>query len=146
MQRRSFIHRAALILVSVAGTIAGLSIIRIFSKGSGGKSNKLKIGDLSEFPLDAYTLIEKEGIYIYRDHEGVKAVSAICTHLGCTVQRTDEGFECPCHGSCYTEDGRVLSGPAPRPLAWYGLEKRADGGLQVDLDEEKDADYKFLLA
>jgi len=75
----------------------------------------------------------------------------VCTHLGCTVRaealhsRDHAGgwspaayyairFACPCHGSKYTGDGRVVGRPAPRPLAWYHLSVSVDDGqLIVDL-------------
>jgi cytochrome b6-f complex iron-sulfur subunit len=49
----------------------------------------------------------------------VKAFSAICTHMGCTVAPSKDGKEldCPCHGSKYNATtGAVLNGPAPSPL------------------------------
>ena len=47
-----------------------------------------------------------------------KAFSAVCTHMGCTVNQIADGrIDCPCHGSEYSiTDGAVLAGPAPRPL------------------------------
>jgi menaquinol-cytochrome c reductase iron-sulfur subunit len=44
--------------------------------------------------------------------------SPICTHLGChfTWNEKTAHFECPCHGSVFDIDGKVLGGPAPRPL------------------------------
>jgi menaquinol-cytochrome c reductase iron-sulfur subunit len=44
--------------------------------------------------------------------------SPICTHLGCRFNWNPDSrhFECPCHGSVYAIDGKVLAGPAPRPL------------------------------
>ena len=41
-----------------------------------------------------------------------------CTHLGCTFpwNANDQQFQCPCHGSLYAPDGRVIRGPAPLPL------------------------------
>ncbi len=43
--------------------------------------------------------------------------SAICTHMGCTVAPAGKTLNCPCHGSVYSATtGKVLEGPAPRPL------------------------------
>jgi cytochrome b6-f complex iron-sulfur subunit len=41
-----------------------------------------------------------------------------CTHLGCTFpwNPMDQQFQCPCHGSRYDPDGKVVRGPAPLPL------------------------------
>jgi Rieske Fe-S protein len=48
----------------------------------------------------------------------VKAFSAICTHMGCTVAPKGEELDCPCHGSRFNiETGAVLNGPASAPLA-----------------------------
>jgi Rieske Fe-S protein len=61
------------------------------------------------------------------------ALSPICTHLGCTVEMQDARLVCPCHGSTYDRDGRVLKGPAERALARYEVEVTADGVLVIDL-------------
>jgi glycine/D-amino acid oxidase-like deaminating enzyme/nitrite reductase/ring-hydroxylating ferredoxin subunit len=56
---------------------------------------------------------------VYRDPSGqLRAVSATCTHLGCTVAFNDaeKSWECPCHGSRFDVDGQVLQGPATAPL------------------------------
>lgn len=55
----------------------------------------------------------------YRDEAGnIHAVSAICTHLGCTVSfnREDATWDCPCHGSRFDVHGHVLQGPARKDL------------------------------
>ncbi len=70
-------------------------------------------------------------VAVFRDDQGVYAITRVCTHLGCIVKPTAEGFECPCHGSRYDRDGLVTKGPAPRPLQW--LEVKEQGGvLYVD--------------
>lgn len=68
-------------------------------------------------------------VALFKDADGVYAVSTICTHLGCIVKSTPEGFECPCHGSRFTRDGTVARGPAPQALAWYKLS--GSGGTYV---------------
>ena len=46
------------------------------------------------------------------------AISSVCTHLGCTVawKADQKQFVCPCHGSRYDDQGRVVQGPARRSL------------------------------
>lgn len=46
-------------------------------------------------------------------------LNAICTHLGCVVpwKASADRFVCPCHGSQYNNEGKVVRGPAPRSLA-----------------------------
>ncbi len=55
----------------------------------------------------------------HRDDDGaLHAVSARCTHLGCSVRFNDaeRSWDCPCHGSRFALDGTVLQGPAVEPL------------------------------
>lgn len=67
-----------------------------------------------------------ESVYLRRQGEAIEAVSAICTHTGCLVQRVPNGFGCPCHKSDFDEAGRPTSGPAPRPLD--RLETKVEAG------------------
>lgn len=66
-----------------------------------------------------------ESVYLRRRGVTIEAVSAICTHTGCLVQRVSSGFGCPCHKSDFDEEGKPLNGPAPRPLD--RLETRIEG-------------------
>jgi Rieske Fe-S protein len=61
------------------------------------------------------------------------ALSPICTHLGCTVEIEESRLVCPCHGSNYDREGRVLRGPAEHPLARYRVELTSDDVLVIDL-------------
>lgn len=79
---------------------------------------------------EAFTPVGRN-VAVYRDEQGVYAISRVCTHLGCIVKPTAEGFECPCHGSRYDRDGQVTKGPAPRPLEWLAV-KEQGGVLYVD--------------
>ncbi len=145
MKRRLFVRKLAITLSSIAGAIIGIVFFRQFSHKRAGSVKQVRLGELSDFPVDTYTFIEEHNIFVYRDHESVKAVSAVCTHLGCTVQRTTDGFECPCHGSYYANDGSVISGPAPTDLVWYKMSRLPDGRLMVDLDAVTGPDDKLIF-
>jgi menaquinol-cytochrome c reductase iron-sulfur subunit len=55
-------------------------------------------------------------VWLIRRGDAVTALSSVCPHLGCGVEAAGEGFACPCHGSAFDREGRVLGGPAPRGL------------------------------
>jgi len=68
-------------------------------------------------------------------HEGgtARALSARCTHLGCTVTIAEDGSSlvCPCHGSEFELDGTVRRGPAKHPLQPLAAEQLEDGSWRV---------------
>lgn len=89
------------------------------------------------------------GVFLVRAGDVLRALSAVCTHLGCTVAEVPRaeappadapagagGFHCPCHGSRFSAEGRNVAGPAPRPLPWRPLSRAADGAVVVDLAAE----------
>jgi Rieske Fe-S protein len=64
--------------------------------------------------------VDGEAVAVYRRDDGtIMQRSAICTHRGCRVgwNRTEQTWDCPCHGSRFRPDGAVLAGPAEAPLA-----------------------------
>lgn len=100
----------------------------------------LKVGRPEDYAPGTIAVLEEQRLFIIRDPEGFRALSAICTHLRCTTGPfVPPGGEwkvthsrCPCHGSVFAKDGRVLQGPAPRPLDFYRVSLAPDGRLVVD--------------
>jgi cytochrome b6-f complex iron-sulfur subunit len=73
-------------------------------------------------------------IWIVRDAEGLFAIYARCTHLGCTPNwlPSENKFKCPCHGSGYDSEGVNVEGPAPRPMDRAQIELLPTGEIQVN--------------
>ena len=136
--------KAAIGLFTFTGAVVAISYLRQFFPRLAGERRLIVLGDPRKFPVDTFTFLEEHNLFVYRDHEGIKAVSAICTHLGCILERSMEGFECPCHGSCYSIEGKVVSGPAPRNLTWYGISRGAGGKIEINLGKSVPPDEKFL--
>jgi cytochrome b6-f complex iron-sulfur subunit len=146
MERRDFLRKAGSTLLIVTGLAAAVSYLRQFFPRVSGEKRRVSLDDPAIYPVDTYTFIADHNFFIYRDHEGIKAVSAVCTHLGCILAKTTQGFECPCHGSCFNEQGEVLSGPAPRDLAWYQVSGAPDGKITVDPGRIVGPSDKYITA
>jgi cytochrome b6-f complex iron-sulfur subunit len=73
--------------------------------------------------LDKTGQLQVAGIAVTRDPASKKllAVNPKCTHQGCDVKwlAAEKKYECPCHNSDFAADGKVLKGPATKPLATY---------------------------
>ncbi|EST21955.1 Rieske (2Fe-2S) protein [Streptomyces roseochromogenus] len=77
------------------------------------------LGRTSDIPVGGGTIFKDRKVVVTQPKEGdFKAFSAICTHLGCTVNNIANGtIDCPCHGSKFhIADGSVAHGPAKTPL------------------------------
>ncbi len=98
-------------------------------------SRRFDIGPSSGFPPESVTFLPDRRLFVLNGADGFYSISSVCTHLGCNVKHVGRGFECPCHGSRFDENGRVISGPAPRPLAWYAISLSPRAKLVVDLDQ-----------
>jgi cytochrome b6-f complex iron-sulfur subunit len=83
-------------------------------------------------------------VFLFRKGNSFRAASAVCTHLGCTVNLSGAGFNCPCHGSVFDTSGAVVSGPAPNSLAWFQITLSRDGHLVIDTAQQVKPD-KYLV-
>jgi len=123
----------------------------------------VKLGPPQDFP-DGMKFLPDQRLFVFREGRVFHAISAVCTHLGCTVRaealsqvdtRSVEGsplrlthrFLCPCHGSRYAGDGENVAGPAPKALAWYHLSIAPDDGqLVVDLANPVARSFRLTVA
>jgi cytochrome b6-f complex iron-sulfur subunit len=106
-----------------------------------------RVGGPDLYPLDSVTFLQDQQVYIVRTAQGLYAVSAICTHLGCITQWKPEleQIACPCHGSKFRIDGSKIEGPAPRPLPHFAISLTTDGELLVDTLEIVRADQALKV-
>lgn len=127
IRRRSFLNY---FLGLSIGTFAG-SAVYAFAKylfppaaigaEAGGEAVRVM---LAELPIGGSKIVRYKGeptVVIRTSEKQVRALSAICTHLGCIVKwdGSKSLLVCPCHAAAFDVNGNVTSGPAPKPLASY---------------------------
>jgi Rieske Fe-S protein len=82
-----------------------------------------KVGDLSVNSGKIFRFGDRPALLILTSSDKYVAFTAVCTHLGCTVQYRPDLHEiwCPCHNGKYDLNGRNISGPPPRPLTEFDV-------------------------
>lgn len=121
--------------IAILGSIIGMAKLpkpRVTPEAS----SKVRIGSPSEFSPGSEKILPNNNLRVISTSQGIAAMSLVCTHLGCIVQQSKQGFVCPCHGSKFDQNGNVTGGPAPRPLMWVQVSQAADGELIVDTSNE----------
>lgn len=70
-------------------------------------------------------------VFVLADSNGLRALSGVCTHLGCAIEwrGVEKKFVCPCHNSAFDAGGKVLKGPAEKPLPAYQVQKQGNDAL-----------------
>ncbi len=132
--RRKFLKVAIAVLASLNALILGIPFVKtLISSALRKKTDWSKVTEIGSLPEgqpveikfgamteDAYQLSNVlYSVWVVKQAaDKVTVFSPICPHLGCHYLwvAKDGKFECPCHASVYSIDGKVLYGPAPRPL------------------------------
>jgi cytochrome b6-f complex iron-sulfur subunit len=80
----------------------------------------------------------ERAIVLEPQSEQLLAFSAKCTHEGCTVTYLpgQSVIWCPCHDGRYDLNGRVISGPPPKPLPKYAIQRQPDGAIVISSEEK----------
>lgn len=130
VSRRGFLQW--LLGFSVVSTIAGVFVPIIGylwppSRQGVGYQGPTMVGAVTDFPVGTGKVVpvdNKPVIIVNTSAGGIKAFSAICTHLGCVVdwQKEKNVIHSPCHDGRFNPvTGAVVGGPPPRPLPAYEL-------------------------
>lgn len=132
--RRGFLKIAVGLLAAVNGLLLGIPFLKtLITPPITRKAQFAKVKDLTSLPVGQPMDIKFEAVvqdafyrrkvlhmtWVTKHKDGSATVfSPVCPHLGCYYKWNPESdeFECPCHASRFTKDGKVLGGPAPRPL------------------------------
>ncbi len=133
--RRSFLNEITIGALGVAGLGGTALTYQYFSPNVLFEPPMtFRAGNPDLYPVNSVTFLQDQLVYIVRIPVGFYAVSAVCTHLGCITQWKPEAnmIACPCHGSKFQPNGKVIAGPAPRPLPHFSISLTADGELLVN--------------
>lgn len=153
LSRRDFLLSCANIAILTSlGLFIGFPIVEIFATHARKKATTEGFIDVAKFgelmagePLQkAVVATERDAwnkrddvnmgsVWLIKTDDGhINAFSSICPHLGCIYSwnANQHLFICPCHDSAFAVDGRVIKGPAPRPLDSLEV-KTQDGDVLV---------------
>jgi cytochrome b6-f complex iron-sulfur subunit len=135
--RRDFMGRFAWSVFAAFSGISLLAAIRsAFPRVLFAPPSTFKAGVPSDYAIGEVSEKYKKDqrVWIIRTEEGLYALFAKCTHLGCTPRWlvAENKFKCPCHGSGFYKTGINFEGPAPRPLERLRITKAEDGQILID--------------
>ena len=133
--RRDFLKlaRDGFLWLSGALGLAGLLRFLDYDPNPAPKT-EFDLGIATNYPPGSRTLLTNVPAMLIHTESGFSALSLSCTHLGCTVEQNKDGFVCPCHGSHFDVNGKLLHGPAAKPLASLCIETSKDGSLILHTD------------
>ena len=141
--RRSFLD--LVLSTAIAGTVGSIlyPIIRYLKPlPAAGPAGPVQLGstDVEKLRQARFVIVPLGGkrVIVLRDGKGMlRAFDARCTHEGCTVQflSGESAIWCACHNARFNLDGKVLSGPPPRPLPTIVVREGADGSVFLGGDK-----------
>lgn len=135
LSRRDFLKltRDGFLYLSGALAISGLLRFLNFQTESAPQT-EFELGSAKNYPPGSRTALSEIPAMLIHSEQGFTAISMVCTHLGCSVDNSAEGFACPCHGSRFDANGKVIHGPAAKPLTALRIELTEDNSLILHTD------------
>jgi cytochrome b6-f complex iron-sulfur subunit len=127
LSRRDFLKLSAQGLLGLSGILGLGGLIRFLSfEPDPPPPQQFDVGLSSNYPVGSRTVLQNIPAILIHTENGFSALSLICPHLGCTVEAKPDEFACPCHGSRYDQDGKLLQGPATKGLQSLRVEITPD--------------------
>ena len=110
---------------------------------SSPKISKVSLGPVLNFSAHKQVL-PLERLMILKDEGGYAALHLVCTHQQCALNQAGTGFSCPCHGAQFSEQGKVLQGPANRDLPWLRMSLDSENNLLVHYGDFVSENWRLL--
>ncbi len=146
ISRRHFFSLVGWSSITLTGAGAAVETVRFFFPNVLYEPpTTIKVGIPADYPKGTVIYNDEKKLYIVRDETGFFAMSAVCTHLGCTVLKDAQNFLCPCHGAVFDKNGLVTKGPAKSPLPRFRIVLTEGGVLQVDIADVVDRNYRLKV-
>ncbi len=134
INRRDFLRLASKALITVSALLGLDAMVRFLSyERESSVPKTFDVGRAADFPLGSRTVLPEIPALLVHDENGFFALSLICPHLGCTVDKVPDGFSCPCHGSRYDENGALEHGPSTQSLSSLSVDERPNGHLIIKI-------------
>ncbi|MGB8211926.1 MAG: Rieske (2Fe-2S) protein [Anaerolineales bacterium] len=132
LSRRDFLKWMRNALLALSGLLGLAGLARFLGYQSQPPApTEFDLGPATGYALGSRTLLPDVPALLTRSDQGFTALSLVCPHLGCTVASQPDGFTCPCHGSRFDLQGRLVHGPAAQSLAVLRVETGPDGKLHL---------------
>jgi Rieske Fe-S protein len=132
ISRRDFLKLSTNALLALSGILGIGGLIRYLSyQADPTPQTDFEIGPAVNYPINSRTIVAEIPAIVIHDKDGLRALSLSCSHLGCTIEERNFGFECPCHSSRYDLNGVVLKGPSTADLRRLRVAENEDGNLHV---------------
>ena len=146
-QQKAVISRRqmlSLLAFSPTAVLASCNGSEKSSSESSAEGRKISLGPIEKLS-EGDTAFSMERVLLRKQGRGLSAMSLVCPHQHCLVNRTHQGFVCPCHGSRFEAQGKVTQGPSLENLPWYRVSLSPTGEVFVHLSEPVSADWRFEI-
>ncbi|CAG0962426.1 cytochrome b6-f complex iron-sulfur subunit [Anaerolineales bacterium] len=132
LSRRDFLRLARDGFLYLSSALAFVGFLRFLDYDPNPTTKtEFDLGLAEKYPPGSRTVLDEIPAILIHTESGFSALSLTCTHLGCILEPDAEGFACPCHGSRFDADGKVMHGPAAKHLQSLRVQVTIENNLKV---------------